>query len=276
MSGVIWLPQWRRVNLGGPTGAPYAHETSIKIVWHRWQGNSWAAAESAFAPYPPHCAAKIGDHVRQYVPLDEHSYALAGSASEAEFVIQVEVSGFSEDSRNMSDADKEWIAHEVLEPILFFHDVPDVHPLFYDQLSGFTIASATSPIRFKFADWAVFSGHVGHQHAPSPDEHWDPGLLDIDTIVRIARTNTNGQPQGEVMKGTYVRRVNNPAVHLLLDSGIIHPVTNFANTEEVFKKVLGVQFVDYTTTETVADAAGTLRKVWVLQAPDADMVGLPK
>lgn len=189
MSGEIWLPQWKRVDLGGPNGDPYQDTDNVKILWHTWEGTNWDAAESAFAPYPPHIGAKIGDEVHQYVPLDEHAYALLGSRNEREFVIQIEVAGFARDSRFMSYADKEWLARNVLEPILFFHDVADVHPPFYDEQDGFTLASPSSPIRYDFSDWVNFTGHVGHQHAPAPDEHWDPGCLDVDTIIRIARNN---------------------------------------------------------------------------------------
>lgn len=187
--GVIWLPQWKRKDIGAPSEKPYRNGQNIKLLWHTWEGTNWSAAERAFGPYPPHTAAKIFDEVRQYVPLDMHAFALAGSHNEDEFVIQVEVAGFARDSRNMTEEEKEWLAHNVLEPILFFHDVPDVHPPFYDDQDGITLASKYSPVRFSQADWANYSGHVGHQHAPNPDEHWDPGKLDIDTIIRIARKN---------------------------------------------------------------------------------------
>lgn len=187
--GVIWLPQWKRKDIGAPAERPYRNGMNIKLLWHTWEGTNWSAAESAFAPYPPHVAAKIGGEVRQYVPLDMHAFALAGSHNEDEFVIQVEVAGFAHDSRDMTEDEKAWLAHNVLEPILFFHDVPDVHPPFYDDQDGITLASKYSPIRFTQEAWANYSGHVGHQHAPNPDAHWDPGKLDVDTIIRIARQN---------------------------------------------------------------------------------------
>lgn len=190
--GSLWLPQWQRVNLGGPDGDPYTDGLNIKLLWHRWEGTNWQSAESAFSPYPPHCAAKIFDSVHQYVPLDEHSYALLSSQSEREFVIQIELAGFSADSSQMTDAEKEWVAHFVLEPILFFFpNLPDVHPPFYDQTDGFTLASPNAPQRFTSEAWNAYSGHVGHQHAPAPDDHWDPGKLDLDTIIRIARNAGN-------------------------------------------------------------------------------------
>lgn len=192
----LWLPQWERVDLGGPHGALYTNETNIKILWHTWEGTNWGAAESSFAPYPPHCGAKIFDRVRQYVPLNRHAYALLGSRNEGEFVIQIEVAGFAHNSRNMSYEEKEWLAKNVLEPILFFFpNVPDTHPPFYDDQDGFTLASPNSRIRFSFANWVTYSGHVGHQHAPAPDDHWDPGRLDLDTIIRIARDAGNQHPR---------------------------------------------------------------------------------
>jgi hypothetical protein len=198
VGGTLWVPQWRRVALGGPDGDPYADEQNIKILWHTWEGTSWGAAESAFRPYPPHVGAKIFDEVRQYVPLDEHAYALAGSRNEGEFVIQIELAGKAHDMVGLSNDELDWIAHRVLEPILFFFpDVPDVHPPFYDDTDGFTIASPTSPIRFSFEDWKNYSGHVGHQHAPSPDAHWDPGKLNVDRIIRTARAAGNAAHKDE-------------------------------------------------------------------------------
>jgi hypothetical protein len=197
--GEIWLPQWTRVNLGGPDGDPYAHEQNVKILWHTWEGTGWSASEDAFRAYPPHVAAKPFDGVHQYVPLDEHAYALLGSRNEGEFVIQVELAGFAHDVRGWPTDVLDWIADHVLEPILFFHDVPDWHPPFYDEQDGITLASPSSPIRFGFTQWTQISGHVGHQHAPAPDAHWDPGCLNVDYLIRRARRagNQAHQPKGD-------------------------------------------------------------------------------
>lgn len=281
--GEIWLPQWRRVALGGPDGDPYNDEENIKLLWHDWEGTSWGNAESAFRPYPPHAGAKIFDEVRQYVPLDEHAYALLGSRNENEFVIQIELAGFAHDMAHLTNEEKDWIAHHVLEPILFFFpNIPDVHPPFYDDTDGFTIASAQSPIRFSFPDWVSYSGHVGHQHAPAPDEHWDPGKLDLDYIIRVARQAGNiVKPTEEPLSSfTYVARksAKDPKpIHALFDSGKIEHISNFLNFEEVYVNTLGVKFVPYKSTVSLTDGAKTARPIWVI-GDDAlcDDIGLPR
>lgn len=186
--GEIWLPQWDRRNLGGPTGGAYDNEYKIKVLWHTWEGTSWAGAEGAFKPYPPHVAYKFGERPRQYVPLDLRAYALAGTEAEDEFVIQVELAGFAHEMRYASKEYLEAVGRDVLAPILFFHDVPDVHLQFCDALDGMgTLAWTRSRIRLSMPAWEVFSGHCGHQHAPPPDEHWDPGHFDVETVIRAAR-----------------------------------------------------------------------------------------
>lgn len=199
--GKIWLPQWSRRNIGQPTGQAYNDERNIKVLWHTWEGTNWDAAESAFAPYPPHVAYKYGEQPRQYVPLDERAYALLSSQSELEFVIQIELAGFAQDTRNWTQDQLTAIGKNVLAPILFFHDVPDTAVPFYDGSDGMGIlASPYSRIRFAFANWVTYSGHVGHQHAPAPDSHWDPGHLDVPSIIRAAREVLKPIPQEIIMQ----------------------------------------------------------------------------
>jgi len=38
-------------------------------------------------------------------------------------------------------------------------------------------------------EWNAFDGWCGHQHVPE-NEHWDPGKLDIDRLLRITRPGT--------------------------------------------------------------------------------------
>lgn len=195
MSDEVWVPEWTTVDMG--YREPWRTYDTIKICWHTWEGTNWDAAESSFRPYPPHAGAKIGEGVRQYVPLNHRAYALAGTANERDFVIQIEVAGFAHTARDMSDDDLHWLAEHVLIPILKYHDVPGgiAPPGFHDDQEGLgTIASTHSPIRMSFADWDAFSGHVGHQHAPPPDEHWDPGALNVPRIVQIAAQLINGAP----------------------------------------------------------------------------------
>lgn len=80
----------------------------------------------------------------------------------------------------------------------------------------------------------------------------------------------------DIVRATYVRRTGYPQVFALFDGGNIVPVTNFLNTEEIFKRTLNVEFVDYYATQRTTDGAGTVRNVWVVDDGSADMLGLPK
>lgn len=96
--------------------------------------------------------------------------------------------------------------------------------------------------------------------------------------VLLPRLNTPPAPTpiGEDdVRATYVIRDGTAAVHLLLSTGAVKPVSDFANTEEVFKRTLGADFVDYIAATPITDGAGTTRSVWRLDKGTADMVGLP-
>lgn len=204
----IWLPGFARVDLDGqPHGGPYDDTSRPKLGWHTWEGFSWSSAEQAFRKYPPHLAVfppwpgrekQVGR--RQYVALDRHAYAFAGSESDDEYVIQVEVAGRAAEMRNAPDVVLAWLAHEVVAPIEAAIGVPRtvVRFGFHDTLSyrgPFPLASKRSGIRLTPGELRQFSGHLGHQHMPgdddpndgddSGDQHWDPGALPIDHIFEF-------------------------------------------------------------------------------------------
>lgn len=210
----LLLPGYTQIRLDGqPKGAAYDEMAHPKLGWHTWEGLSWAAAESAFRPYPPHLGVfppwpgkerQVGR--RQYVPLNRHAYAFAGSESDDEFVIQVEVAGFAASMRDAPDVVREWLALEVVAPLekavgvprtviaFGFHDTRSYH-------GRYPLASKRSSIRLTAAELRKFSGHLGHQHMPgdddptdhddSGDEHWDPGALPIDWILNFLNDHDN-------------------------------------------------------------------------------------
>lgn len=185
-----WLPGFSRVDLDGqPHGGPYDDTSRPKLGWHTWEGFSWPSAEAAFRKYPPHVAVfppwpgrekQVGR--RQYVPLDRHAYAFAGSESDDEFVIQVEVAGKAAEMRNAPDVVLQWLAINVVAPIEAATHVPRVVVRFGFRDTGF-LATPNSKIRLTPTELREFSGHLGHQHMPPPDHHWDPGALPIDRIL---------------------------------------------------------------------------------------------
>lgn len=192
MTAGLWVRGFEnRADAAGPDGGPYDRAENPKLVWHTWESYSWAGAEAAFAPYPPHLAVNPRDGRRcQYVPLDRHAYSLAGSDTEDSWVIQIEVAGYAAESHDWPAAELQWLGAEVLAPILELVPIPDlIAPQgFHGEGEGMILASPSSPIRFpNVAAWDAFAGHVGHQHAPAPDEHWDPGRLNVAAIIAAAR-----------------------------------------------------------------------------------------
>ena len=185
----MWLPGFERRDLG-PDGGPYDDTSRPKICWHTTQGSTLAGAEAAYAPYPPHLGIDPVRRIkRQYVSLDRHSYAFRGAENDDEFVIQIEVVGFAQGTHMWPDSVLRWLGEEVVRPIRDAVGVPDVvvwHG-FKGEGDGIVLARSDSPIRLTSAQLRNFSGHLGHQHMPAPDEHWDPGALPVGKILAYSK-----------------------------------------------------------------------------------------
>lgn len=193
----LWLPGFAVHKL--KAGGTYDDTTNPKLGWHTWEGLSWAAAETAFRSYPPHIGCKpphpgvpareVGK--RQYVPLNRHAYSFAGSESDDEYVIQVEVAGRAAEAADWTDQVCEWLATEIVAPLEKAVGIPPiiVSGGFYDttnyrpKVGTNYLGSSRSEIRLTAGQLRAFSGHLGHQHMPPPDTHWDPGRLPIDRIL---------------------------------------------------------------------------------------------
>lgn len=182
----LWIPGFTRVNLGVNAGR-YDETAHPKFLWHFTQGTSLAGARQAFKNYPPHCGVdwRTGER-EQYLPLNGHAWALKGGESDDEICIQVEVVGYSEDAHNLPDSALEWLGVYVVRPIHELVPIPWQHLRFYGADEGIVLASPNSPIRLSDSEFRNCTGHVGHQHVPAPDEHWDPGRLYVDKILAYA------------------------------------------------------------------------------------------
>lgn len=189
-----WLDSFERIDLdltgvnAPEVGHPYDERSHPKILLHTTEGSSLEGAERAFASYPPHVGVEYGRRLKhQYLPLNRCSFALRGAESDDEFIIQVEIVGFAADPPSGAEAD--WLGREVVAPIAQAVGCPlrAIHHGFHGPNSGFVLASTRSPIRLTSGELRRFSGILGHQHAPPPDTHWDPGAIDIDRILTAAR-----------------------------------------------------------------------------------------
>jgi hypothetical protein len=182
----VILPGATFIDLG-PDGGPYDETAHPKICWHTTEGNSLAGAEAAFRPFPPHLGYDPRSRtLHQYVRLDRHSFALRGDESDDEFVIQIEVVGHAAETPGWPT---EWyrnIGVDLIRPLRDLLGVPDQHLRFHGPNEGIVLAKATSPIRLTDAAFRGFSGHLGHQHAPAPDVHWDPGGFRIAEAITFS------------------------------------------------------------------------------------------
>ena len=206
MTGSGWLAEFeqrlvynrgrpRRPQLGNPQLAP-----TRKLVIHTTEG---LKVGSAFAAYDARAGFISGgvhphftvDPVRrqrfQHVPVTAASYSL--KAGDQGGIIQIEIVGFAQASQDWPPAVNEWLGAAVVAPILAaVPSIPAVAPApFLGADAGLLAASwPRGRARISPDDWPTTYGVLGHQHSP-PDDHWDPGALDVDAILDEAAQTEN-------------------------------------------------------------------------------------
>lgn len=177
-----WLPGWTR-HVYNLRGKPYQYRHNPKGCLHTTEGSSIAGALSAYAPYPPHGIYDWRSREKlQHIPLSLASYS-AMDGNDDDYMVQIELVGFAAESRFWPDQAWRNIAEDVVKPLedhfgiprrIIWHGFKDARDGIYPYLS-----STASPIRLNAAQLRDFAGWLGHQHLPSPDEHWDPGALQL-------------------------------------------------------------------------------------------------
>lgn len=111
--------------------------------------------------------------------------AFKKSESDDEFIIQIEVVGFASQTHTWPDSYYRNFAEDVVVPLTAI-GVPMQHLRFYGADEGIVLASPKSPIRLTDSQLRAYSGWMGHQHAPDPDAHWDPGRFLMDKAFEYA------------------------------------------------------------------------------------------
>jgi hypothetical protein len=185
----LWLPGWTRVNLG-LSGKPFEYTHNPKGLLHSTEGTSLAGAESAMRNYPSHLGYDYRTRQKhQYISLDLAAYS-AMDQSDDDPIYQVELVGFAKDMRYLPDWALRNIAEDVIKPLADTVGIPAriIGSGFKDGLDGIYpyIASAESPIRLSYTQLRAFSGWLGHQHLPAPDNHWDPGAINMARLLELA------------------------------------------------------------------------------------------
>ena len=197
----LWLPNAAH-HLYPLRGGSYDRLSPKKILLHTTEGTTIAGALGAYGSYPPHLIASYKERkVVQHVPLNKRAYSLKASEAEDEPVIQVEIVGFARQARYWSKQELDWLIDNVMLPVwrLWPYDLAVPPQGFKDELDGVLLASSTSKHRMSMTDFVNFSGIVGHQHAPAPDSHWDPGAIDTDYIIsELGRKIRPNEPEKQV------------------------------------------------------------------------------
>lgn len=187
----MWLPGFERITIPGALGMTHQRQVT-KLLWHTTEGGSVEGAVAAYRQrrVPPHLTVDPARRrLVQHVPLDRASYAL--HSVDQTGVIQVEIVGFARETRNWSAERLRWLGEQVAAPIFAACPGIDRHMTMAtrDEQTNTSppLASPNSPIRLSRAAWDRFTGALGHQHAPAPNHHWDPGALDLAAISAAAR-----------------------------------------------------------------------------------------
>lgn len=188
---MTWLPGYQRILIPGALGKTHLQRVT-KLLWHTTEGSTveGAVAEYTRRRVPPHLTVDPArGRLTQHVPLNMASYAL--HSVDQTGVIQVEIVGFARTTRNWSDGWLRWLGENVAAPVFAACPGIDRHVslVTHDELTNTSppLASPNSPIRLSRQRWDRFAGQLGHQHAPAPNNHWDPGALNLVKIAAYAR-----------------------------------------------------------------------------------------
>jgi len=181
--------------IAGPGGGTYVGGP-FRGVLHTTQGG-WNGSLGVFANdlTAPHVMAAPPSHpdgprIVQFISLDRSAYALANADGGVETnrrgALQVEIVGFAEDIKQLTDDDLFWIGTKVVGPMTRAAPGPIKleGPKFFGEEDG-TLATVGSFQRMSASAWESFNGWCGHQHVPEND-HWDPGKIDIQAIFDAA------------------------------------------------------------------------------------------
>lgn len=180
----IWLDGFERVD--GNDSGPFA-DAPFRLVLHTTEGGSVDGAIGAFRTNNswPHFTVDVVKRRKvQHLRLDRGGRALmnlpGGVETNRERAVQIELVGYAAHTQDWTDADLEWLALDVFEPIMAATGIGTDHPVFVgaDQ----SPASAHAKQRMSFEQWQTFAGICGHQHVPEND-HWDPGRFPIDRAL---------------------------------------------------------------------------------------------
>jgi hypothetical protein len=232
-------------------GNSYAVDVADKLVLHTTEGNSIDGAVGAYTragSWPHFTVDPLRGAKVQHLPINRAAFALfnysstAMETNRAGDVIQVEIVGFAGSTHTYSEAWYRWLALEVVRPICLAAEIPARCTKFYGSMHG-TIASEHWAGRMEMAEFYGYSGICGHQNVGDGNDHWDPGFLNAELLLRMAFgggviydpvSNTSWEVGGGPMPTggfeTHIRRDGddeldaNQAAQLNAVAGVLTPV----------------------------------------------------
>jgi hypothetical protein len=118
--------------------------------------------------------------VVQHYTLSRGARALSDHATpeNAARCVQIEIVGFAAQSPTWAPEKLAFI-REVMRSIEDLVPIPRQSGLAFRDAAG---VAGTPGHRLTVEQWKRFSGWCGHQHVPG-ESHWDPGAIDIDTLL---------------------------------------------------------------------------------------------
>ncbi len=165
-----------------------------RVLLHTTEGSTVAGAQAAYdgarGSIHPHVTYDPRTrHGVQHVTVHRASASLKSRtwpwphSYNRDGVFQVECVGFARTTPTYSNQWYENLVMDVLDPL--FDLAPGIHWWnFAAPFLGPSAYGTAAPQRFSMQKWLGFNGVIGHQHAPKPNAHWDPGAIRVDTLAQ--------------------------------------------------------------------------------------------
>lgn len=199
----LWHPNAIQVPAPADKWGTYRGDTPYRGVLHTTETDTYTPSTSSYYGHQSWPHATIGHNkqtgvptIWQHIPINRAARALknpaGGVETNAAHAVQSEIVWRASKSPQMPDDLLAVLRSWMRWCELSVHIKPQAPP-FYGADAGFTLATPTARQRMTPAAWNAFNGWCGHQHVPEND-HWDPGAIPIDRLLKNAPTGDDDMP----------------------------------------------------------------------------------
>ncbi|MET9065601.1 hemopexin repeat-containing protein [Streptosporangium sandarakinum] len=177
----VWLPNAER--MPAAKNGPKYRPLPWRGVLHTTEGPTIAGALQTFRDtdfWPTLTIEPNTFRVVQHYSLNAGARALSDRATPANAArcVQIEIVGFAAQTPSWAPEQLAFI-REVIRDIESLVPIPRQSGRTFLDAAG---VNSRPGNRMSVEEWNRFSGWCGHQHVPG-ESHWDPGALDIDTLL---------------------------------------------------------------------------------------------